>query len=767
MKLAELMQSVRLGSDVAETEPHLERYFLSTAAFRDFVEDDADLILGAKGTGKSAIFRMAISPVFPVPELNDVDLIPAFNPQGIVLFSRLPDGASEAMLRNVWEAYFVSVVGNHLLDTYGHLDLPDLELLRVGLDRIGLLATPATPVTSLWRRLIGGLQALSPEASVEFNEAGLPVLTGRILAQPQLENGSLDTDAPLPSHFDLEPILESEFTLFEQLDRRCWIVLDRLDEAFHDRPELEVMALRGLLRAHGDLCSHGRSIKTKIFLRSDVLDRITQQAGFVNLDHLRPITLTWTRDSIEDLITQRLIASESFSQAHADIMIMPPKRRRKALLTRLIPERITFYNGSKDEWRPGITWCLDRTTDATGEPGPRNLLTLLREARRVALARPELVDKEFETGIPLYGREDLQAAWAVVSKKRLHDTLYAEHNSLRPVVERFSRRPHRFKVEVLAEDLGFDPADPSFLSLVRELQYAGFIRPVAHDIYAVAELYMPALNIFAGTRRGKEKAPVISSTSTAETSESFTGVNDALKKFDDAIVRGDEQDFAYAADILAQVWKPTDNQLRARAAILEVLGGPKLLSGAWRLGDREFTAISNSLVRMLSSDATGEQRFWTTALRKVSENPRGGFPGTVPLLAASRLFAVSRGLVSIDDLKIFRAQAAKTASIWWPERHENDSIVRRLEGALWAYTRDPSKTSPKLHPYQVVSVYATLQLFGRDPVALRNNVVTVLGIELESKAPDVVSSFLPWARCSGIAAAALNAAGLSAREEQK
>lgn len=67
-----------------------------------------------------------------------------------------------------------------------------------------------------------------------------------------------------------------------------WFVLDRLDEAFAGFPEIEVPALRALLRTFLDL-NEFKNIRLKLFVRNDLFRRITG-SSFVNLTHVNAKT---------------------------------------------------------------------------------------------------------------------------------------------------------------------------------------------------------------------------------------------------------------------------------------------------------------------------------------------------------------------------------------------------------------------------------------------------------------------------------------------
>jgi hypothetical protein len=304
MRISAVLRKLSFGGEVAEHDSNLERYFVETTSFEEIINDEADLILGPKGTGKTAFFRHLSNPQAEIPVLQDVDIVPAFNTQGSPIFRQLSeDDISESSLRIVWFTYIVAMVGNHLLTEYrGVFNVYDLES-RLG--EAGLITPDAQPgsvwnsVVSLFRRLAESTQL---EGSLILPMPGSPRLTGRITAGGR--------DAPPNDHIDLELILSAESKLLEQLGRRCWLLFDRLDEAFQENRDLERRALRSLLRAHLDILSFGTLIKSKLFLRDDVLRRVTESEGFVNATHLRTHRIHWDGEAIVDLVARRIVANE-------------------------------------------------------------------------------------------------------------------------------------------------------------------------------------------------------------------------------------------------------------------------------------------------------------------------------------------------------------------------------------------------------------------------------------------------------------------------
>lgn len=82
----QIVGSLDLGKSVAEFDEDLERYFIETNTFREFINDQVDVIAGDKGTGKTAIYRFIQKRYEDYPQLADVNMLPAFNPSGNPIF---------------------------------------------------------------------------------------------------------------------------------------------------------------------------------------------------------------------------------------------------------------------------------------------------------------------------------------------------------------------------------------------------------------------------------------------------------------------------------------------------------------------------------------------------------------------------------------------------------------------------------------------------------------------------------------------------------
>ena len=120
MDFKSLLRDLDLGNSVAEFDEALDRYFVETEAFRALTLDRADVIAGEKGTGKTALYRVFSRRYTSIHEMKEVEVVPGFNPAGNPVFQRLAHMSplTEGQYVTVWKAYFLSLIGNWLLELY-------------------------------------------------------------------------------------------------------------------------------------------------------------------------------------------------------------------------------------------------------------------------------------------------------------------------------------------------------------------------------------------------------------------------------------------------------------------------------------------------------------------------------------------------------------------------------------------------------------------------------------------------------------------------
>jgi hypothetical protein len=244
---------------------------------------------------------------------------------------------------------------------------------------------------------------------------------------------------------------------------------------------------RSSLRAHLDIASYGRTFRTKLFLRTDVLDRITEESGFVNATHMRAQRITWEYGSLASLIVKRIFENETFRKSFPSVPHnFASDEDRRAITEAVLPDVV--------EGQALMHWIVQRTVDSHDEPNPRNVITLLEAARQRQLRIYERDDPDFDGRGPIIKPPEMINGFKDLSRIRLEDTLIPEFNHLRPYIERFRSRSIKYPRHELVKALGFRRDSPESSRVIDDLVYSGLLRP-SGGAYIVVLLYRPALDL--------------------------------------------------------------------------------------------------------------------------------------------------------------------------------------------------------------------------------------------------------------------------------
>lgn len=730
MRSAEILDAITLGKGVAESDKALEDYFVPTNAFREVVNDEADLVLGAKGSGKTAISKVLGASGLGIPELADVLTVNAFATHTSGLFANLSDDTGEDEMRQIWSAFFAVAAGEkvvtvapgpdqaHLVDTMRKSDLSQRAIGNEGNLMRDLVERVAPPDS---RKLAGEPKWASP--GFQFSTVF----------------GHLDA-------------------ALRDADKRCWILLDRLDQAFP--PHLEEAALRGLLRAHADLSIISDRVRTKIFLRSDIFEKVTHRAGFRGLDLLSYVRLSWRRDSLIRLVEGRIRSS-------AGALLGIGDESPEEVVRRLVPQSVSFDGAIGRETKDAIDWSIAISSARHGEPSPRNFIRLLREAQGLASERLAGAEHHSASREPLLRSSDLLDAWHLLSKARLEDTVYAEHNHLRPFVQTFFRQGSRVSVPSLKTK--FDTVDDSCnpARIISELESAGVLHRDGPELFEISPLYRPALEIgaavtrrsgdFLVTRTGPASSPERSRDSAKELASQGL-IRDAIR-----VLTGDadlnHKNAALAANLAIESRDPdlvrdvydvlerstiSDDLIGRRAALKFALGLAHLVPGitATLPTGPPLNNALGEFVGTLRNDQLLEHDVWQSLIQSRDWETPNASPWSlsIPVVSAGRLLAVARGL---RRRARFEDDVRAIFSAWYGR--PSDVPVPSLERYLDELRFDYEAASPELRPYQVVSILRVLRLAGWNDHAVFNDALTTLANRLRTSELEHQDTFRVWA----------------------
>lgn len=316
MEASQLLNKLDFGNSVAEFDEQLDACFVETQIYSDFINGKYDIVSGDKGTGKTAIYRIIRDKRHEILQLSDVELIAGFNDAGNPVFQRLTQSEQlqEGEYITVWKSYILSLLGNYFLNIFEGRFTPKMTELDQVLNGVGLRSNDATAST-IFSNLTNLLRRFSKpsKASIKLSltEAGLPVVA------PEFDFSTVETHKEgaheIVNSDDAMNLLNE---IIKEEERKVWLVLDRLDEAFAGYSQIEVPVLRALFRVYLDMQAYS-NIKLKLFVRNDLFRKVVR-GGFVNLTHVnaKRIQIRWHAEDLYALLCRRIREEPEFIRAY-------------------------------------------------------------------------------------------------------------------------------------------------------------------------------------------------------------------------------------------------------------------------------------------------------------------------------------------------------------------------------------------------------------------------------------------------------------------
>jgi hypothetical protein len=491
MLVSDILLKIDFGNPVAEYDKGLHNYFWVTDAFRHLTSGNVDIIAGDKGTGKTAIYQHLKQSYGRIEELKGIEIITGFNPSGEPVFRRLgfEQRLTDGQYITVWKMFILSLVGNWLLKKYrGSIQAKGQEL-EILLSRLDLLSTDDSAGT-IFTHLIKWLHNYSAISSAGYDlgisEFGISIL------QPKIEGEAATVENPpaeMISHHEALSILDEALA---EKNVVAWVVMDRLDEAFVGRPDIEALALRALIRTFMDLQEFDH-ICLKLFVRNDLFRKITKE-GFVNLTHVsaRKREITWDENDLYAMLCQRIRKNQDTLR-----MIGLTRLNNKQLFAALFPEQLNSDRAKQDTWK----WMLSQVIDGNHVIAPRNVIDLCLMAQEEQLRKERHTPREYTPSRPLIEFDSLKKAALRLSTQRVEDTLLAEYGEdVKIAIKAFNNGKSNHTEKTLAAL--FNIPDRILLSLViKVLCDIGFLEQ-AGDEYIVPPIYRYGLNITQGKANG-------------------------------------------------------------------------------------------------------------------------------------------------------------------------------------------------------------------------------------------------------------------------
>jgi hypothetical protein len=500
MEPHELLNGMNFGRVDAETDSRFDSCFIGTEMLRHVLQPQHSLVLGSKGSGKSAAFRLlcqdrnrveSLLPknyeelfFIPVYGLQTDDDLPGLEFQDLH-FSSIDD------FRNFWLLY----IGLKSAATLSHNKR--LEEI-VNKSRSKQLKTGFRTIRNVIRDL-GISREPGSFAKFKFKIKNLvrPRVNAQVL-ESEAFNRLLSIDFPHRTGMSVKALLDTIDMVLEESNCVAWVLLDKLDLLFIDDFQKLKSAITALVQI---LVEHGNRFKNtqfKIFLRNDIY----RQLRIVNKSHLVSYTqeMKWKEHLLMKLLVSRGVADDNVRE-HVSAFLGEPIEVADVIQGDEALVKKVFYaifepslngNGSPEAEAVPFThiWLLKHLTDGMGHIYPRELIHL----GNIAVEKQRDLNREAGThaSTRLISAAALREAFAEVSVYRCDTYLYSEFPHLAAHFDLFRGSDkatfHRSELYKLFEGL-----EPNGDEAIRSIYDAGLITPMGRTVDSSMEFKVPLL----------------------------------------------------------------------------------------------------------------------------------------------------------------------------------------------------------------------------------------------------------------------------------
>lgn len=305
-----VLQQIDLGDPAAENESSsLDDYFVETGQYIQAKQGHARLVIGRKGTGKTAIFYGIRNPLIGSPSRLVMDLRPEgyqFTKLREFVLARLTQGVQEHTMSAFWHLLLLTEMARKILVADRHFAMRDSERFR-RFEAVG-----------------GAYRGFSPQFEADFSQR---LLTEVDRIVDRVGGLSPDEIGPrLTEHLFTGDVRRLEELVVDYLSEKeeVWLLVDNLDKGWpiHGSTEEDILIVRALLEAtrrlQGRLEDARIGFKCLVFLRTDIYAHLLRATPDKGKD--TAISLTWEDASLfEELVARRIEASTGLAGDFRDV----------------------------------------------------------------------------------------------------------------------------------------------------------------------------------------------------------------------------------------------------------------------------------------------------------------------------------------------------------------------------------------------------------------------------------------------------------------
>lgn len=479
-----LLRSLDFGKVDAESEDELVKRFIQNYGFNQISDEHTLIILGPKGSGKSAIFRLLTEYTEEAQDLlgesypSDTHIVKATGGNDI----KNIDNRDLKELRKrddfsndeFWQIY----IGTKVASRLGEVGHTSGGRIRSGNELTSVLR--GFDEQSDWR-IIPVIKTIWEGVVSDPPSSG------------SISYGKFSLELRNKERINIDRLLEQEQEALEERGEEMWLLFDRIDELHGRDPEKRKKLLESLFTIQRTFVDRFSNIHLKIFLRTDIWSELQ----FVNKSHIadKIVNLQWDDPQLLKLVNKRMLQSDTILEYVEESVSeeLPPKRIEN--YNQDLQEKI-FYSVFEDQVYSGpreadlFDWMTSRIEDGQGGRYPRELITFCNEAVK------EEIQSEEHPEDRLIGGLSVRDAFFTVSEKRV-DTYLSEFPDLEEHFARFDGKKTAEYSYTELHDL-FDDLEPNGKKAIDRMVDVGFFaesRSGEEKMYEIPRLYREGIGL--------------------------------------------------------------------------------------------------------------------------------------------------------------------------------------------------------------------------------------------------------------------------------
>lgn len=346
------LKRIDLGNDEAEQDARLEEYFLRTPFYENAMNGSKTLVIGRKGSGKSAIFI-----------LIDKEI----RRTGNMVITITPDQYSWSALKDYKESGILPEQAN---TNAWRLTLLSSIVWKLNEEK---LINERSKLTSYFKYMNEAYTPTKETWFLNLIEKGKRLLNGIKTQWVSFDFGETSSvSTPLRIIDETQALLQKEWPT----GKIVRILIDRLDDSW-DASQESIYTIIGLLKA-ANLINTAMSGKVivSIFLRSDIYDNLF----FDDQDKLRQYEelILWSQEDLKAVVAERVRVS----------LNLPTGTSSAEIWSNLFSSKVYRSKASADKY------IIDRTFKR-----PRDMISFVRFALEQALKNQHAIIEPEDTRI--------------------------------------------------------------------------------------------------------------------------------------------------------------------------------------------------------------------------------------------------------------------------------------------------------------------------------------------------------------------------------